>query len=99
LISAIVSATPTIGSGQPPPRAADPMSQNTYDSRKLEIGPAIAIRNSDFGLGGSFSISATPPKLVKDDREEHADGDGDAHPGVGGACEVGVLLREQAGAE
>ena len=38
-------------------------------------------------------------ELVKHDGEEHADGDGDAHPGVGAACEIGVLLREQAGAE
>ena len=34
-----------------------------YARRKLASGPAMAIMNSDFGLGGSSSISATPPNM------------------------------------
>ena len=32
---------------------------------KLEIGPAMAITNSAQGVGASFSISATPPKIKR----------------------------------
>ncbi len=63
LMSARVVTTPTTGSGQPLATASAPVSHSMSASRKLDIGPAIAIRNSALGSGGSCSSSATPPKI------------------------------------
>ena len=47
----------------PAPSSKVPVIQKTIPRNRLAIGPAIAIRNSPRGVFGSFSISATPPKI------------------------------------
>ena len=43
------------------PAASDGAERRHAPSAKLTTGPAIAIKNSAFGLGGSSLICATPP--------------------------------------
>jgi hypothetical protein len=62
-MAASVDSTPMTGCGHAAPWANDVVAQRRAASRKLETGPAMAIRNSDFGSGGSLPISATPPKM------------------------------------
>src|ERR1041384_2645657 len=54
---------PPAAMGHPAAVEMGASAKNPPARTKLAMGPAMAMRNSARAVGGSFSISATPPKM------------------------------------